>query len=134
MRESSRIKAKVCVFECFRAARNTFEFVRNGDAYGRLLSIIPWIVKIFPNLSGYNKLKREAAGQYEFMKNLIDEQFSTYAENHERHFLDLYFKEMKTENRNKHFRHADFDCMRIHLCIEFVGKNNLFFSSKQTIN
>lgn len=75
-----------------------------------MLSIIPWIVKIFPGLSGYAKLKQAADGQHDFMKNLIDEQYRTYDENHERHFLDLYFKEMKAEQRNKNFMHADFAC------------------------
>lgn len=74
---------------------------------------MPWIVKIFPGLSGYDKLKRATSGQHQFMKDLIDEQYRTYDENHERHFLDLYFKEMKTEQRNKHFRHADFGCTKI---------------------
>lgn len=77
-----------------------------------MLSFLPWVVKIFPNLSSYNKLREGASGQYKFMKELIDEQYKTYDENYERHFLDLYFKEMKSQQPNKNFKHADFDCKK----------------------
>lgn len=90
--------------------------MREGDSYGRMLSLLPWVVKIFPGLSGYDKIKKAASGQYNFMKNLVDEQYKTYDENHERHFLDLYFKEMKAKEAkqsNKNFQHADFGCTKI---------------------
>lgn len=107
----------------FRVARHTYQFLKHGDSYGRMLSLMPWIVKIFPGLSGYNTLKEATSGQYEFMKNLIDEQYRTYSENHERHFLDLYFKEMKSNQRNKKYQHADFGCKE-HKVITFNYRQN----------
>lgn len=77
-----------------------------------MFSLMPWIVKFVPGLSGYNKVKEAASGQYSFMKQLIDEQYRSYDENHERHFLDLYFKEMKSEQQNKYFKNADFGCTK----------------------
>lgn len=100
------------ILSLFRAAGDTYQFLKLGDSYGRMLSLMPWIVKIFPGLSGYDNLKKAVSGQHNFMKKLIDEQYRTFDENHDRHFLDLYFKEMKAKERNKNFRHADFDCTK----------------------
>lgn len=94
----------------FRAAKDAADFTRLGQSFGRLLSIMPWIVKIFPDSTGYTELKPAVKGQYEFMKTIIDEQYRTYDENHERHFLDVYFKEMKAAERSKHFKNAEFSC------------------------
>lgn len=96
----------------FRAADDSNCFVKNGDSLGRMFSHNPVIAKMFPNLSDYNQIRQAAGAQYEFMKGFIDEQYRTYDDNHERHFLDVYFKEMKATQRNKNFRNADFNCKR----------------------
>lgn len=77
-----------------------------------MFSMMPWIAKVFPDLSDYKKLRAETAGQYDFMKKLIDEQYRSYDDNHVRHFLDMYFKEMKAKERNKYFPNAEFSCMK----------------------
>lgn len=75
-------------------------FQRSGDDYGRLLSIIPWIRYIFPNLSGYKPLRESNSYLYQFIQKIIDKNLKTYNENYERHFLDLYTKEMKEAEKN----------------------------------
>lgn len=84
--------------------------MKDADSYGKMFSLMPWIAKIFPNLSDYNKIKSATVAQYDFMKKLIDEQYESYDENHVRHFLDAYFKEMKAEQRNRNYQHANFNC------------------------
>lgn len=34
-------------------------------------------------------------GAYKFIKEIVDKTISTYDENHERNFIDIYIKEMK---------------------------------------
>ncbi|KAG4077443.1 hypothetical protein HA402_002870 [Bradysia odoriphaga] len=103
-----------------RAAKDTYKFAKLGQSYGRMMSILPWVVKVFPNLSGYNEIRPAVDGQYEFMKMFIDEQYRTYDDNHERHFLDVYFKEMKAAERNKHFRNAEFSYDQLIMtCVDF---------------
>ncbi|XP_063706238.1 probable cytochrome P450 304a1 [Culicoides brevitarsis] len=92
-------------------------FQRTGDDYGKLLSVIPWIRYIFPNASGYNKFKLANKGLYKFMKNIIDKQLKSFDINAERHFLDLYFKEMKgiTNDKEEGFYYKQL----ILACIDF---------------
>ncbi|XP_037952787.1 probable cytochrome P450 304a1 [Teleopsis dalmanni] len=71
------------------------QFQREGDSYGKLLSIIPWITNIFPNWSSYNKLMEANIFLYKYFSNFIDRHIETYQDGYERNFLDLYIKEMK---------------------------------------
>ncbi|KAJ6636080.1 putative cytochrome P450 [Pseudolycoriella hygida] len=106
--------------EIFRAAKTGYGFLKHADSFGRLFSFLPWVAKVFPNLSSYTKLRKLSMSQYDFMKKLIDEQYETYDENHERHFLDVYFKEMKASQRNKHYKHADFSYEQLIItCLDF---------------
>uniref|UniRef100_A0A336KN19 CSON013586 protein n=1 Tax=Culicoides sonorensis TaxID=179676 RepID=A0A336KN19_CULSO len=87
----------------FEVAKHSLAFQRNSDSYARLLSVIPWIRHLFPEKSGYNILRQSNQGLYNFMKKFIDKQLSTYDENHQRHFLDMYIKEMKKSDSNQDF-------------------------------
>ena len=44
------------------------QFQRNGDMYGRMCSVIPWIRYIFPNACGFNQCREGALGLYNIMK------------------------------------------------------------------
>ncbi|XP_055385018.1 probable cytochrome P450 304a1 [Condylostylus longicornis] len=75
--------------------KDSIIFNKTGDPYGLLLSIMPWIRFIFPNLSSFKPLRETSKGLYIFIKDLIDKNMKTYKENEERNFIDLYVKEMK---------------------------------------
>ncbi len=100
-------------FQIYSAAKDTYQFATQADSYGRMFSLLPWIAKLFPNLSGYNTIKQATSAQFDFMKSLVDEQYQSYDESHQRHFLDVYFKEMKAKQRNKNFQHTDFVCTKM---------------------
>lgn len=112
----------------FSVTKQTDRCMKDADSYGKMFSLMPWVAKIFPNLSDYNKIKEANSVQYDFMKKLIDEQYDTYDENHVRHFLDVYFKEMKATQRSRHYRNADFHCMNVTPTNRnFFYENNFFF-------
>ncbi|EDW81725.2 uncharacterized protein Dwil_GK12215 [Drosophila willistoni] len=71
------------------------QFQRNGDDYGRLLSIVPWIRYIWPESSGFRKLNEANKFIYKYFEEFIDHHIDTYDESCERNFLDLYITEMK---------------------------------------
>lgn len=54
--------------ELFRAAENGLVFQRNGDDYGLLLGIVPWLRHIFPEKSRYRPLQRVNKELYAFIK------------------------------------------------------------------
>lgn len=80
----------------FRAGHHAIQFQINGDDYGRMFGLVPWITKSFPNLSGYRLCREHALGFYAFVKEIVLQQYNTYNHSNERHFLDVYFKEMQT--------------------------------------
>ncbi|EDV93260.1 GH18361 [Drosophila grimshawi] len=71
------------------------QFQRNADDYGRMLSIIPWIRFIWPETSGYNKLKESNLFVHKYFAEFIDRYINTYEDGCERNFLDLYIAEMR---------------------------------------
>lgn len=77
----------------FRIGDFGMRFQRNGDDYGRLLSVIPWIRYIFPDKSGYNEFKEVNDYIYKYFEGIVDRLIATYDENHERNVIDLYVKE-----------------------------------------
>lgn len=79
----------------FKTGEDGMIFQRFTDDYGKMFSIVPWIVNFFPNMSGYNQAKSGNKGVYDFIKTVIDEQIKTYDSNHERHVIDLYITEMR---------------------------------------
>lgn len=52
----------------YRAAENSFVFLRKSDGYGKLFSIVPYISEWFPELSGYNACRESSLALYEFSK------------------------------------------------------------------
>ncbi|XP_037033214.1 probable cytochrome P450 304a1 [Bradysia coprophila] len=108
--------------ELLRVIKHTDQCMKDADSYGKMFSLMPWIAKIFPNQSDYNKIKKATIAQYDFMKKLIDEQYESYDENHVRHFLDVYFKEMKATQRSRNYQHADFHYDQLILtCLDFFN-------------
>lgn len=79
----------------FKAADLGMIFQKNGDDYGRIFSIVPWMAKYFPNLSGFNQVKKGNEGVYEFIKDVVDRQIETYDPKYERNVIDLYITEMR---------------------------------------
>lgn len=71
-----------------------------------MFGLIPWITKYFPNLSGYKKCREHSQGFFAFVKEIVLEQYNTYDQNIERHFLDIYFKEMQTNPKYESNEHA----------------------------
>lgn len=104
------------------------KFLMVGDAWGRMFTYNEWIAKLFPNFSEYQLLRDFAMQTYAQVKvflvllfnqlwfqmelsssfstflcllqELVEEQLQTYDPDHERHFLDQYFKTMQ-ENGDK---------------------------------
>lgn len=64
-----------------------------------MFGLAPWITRAFPNLSGYKACREHSQSFYEFVEELILEQYNTYDRNNERHFLDIYFREMQTDRK-----------------------------------
>lgn len=48
-------------------------FQRNGDDFGKLFSLTPWVAKVFPETSGYKEMKEGNDGIYQFMEVIITE-------------------------------------------------------------
>lgn len=61
-----------------------------------MFGLVPWITSTFPNLSGYKECREHSQGLYAFAKEIVLDQYNSYDHNIERHFLDIYFKEMQT--------------------------------------
>lgn len=54
--------------DIFHAVENSFTFLRKSDGYGKLFSIVPFISKWFPQLSGYYACRKSSLALYEFSK------------------------------------------------------------------
>ncbi|KAL9898144.1 putative cytochrome P450 304a1 [Glossina fuscipes fuscipes] len=86
--------------DLWQLIRITIQFQRNADAYGKMISIMPWIRYVFPKWSGYNVLRESNLYMHEFFSKIIDYHLKTYDENYERNFLDVYIKEMLKAESN----------------------------------
>nr|ARG41840.1 cytochrome P450 CYP304A1 [Bactrocera dorsalis] len=84
--------------EVLQLIKMGMQFQRNGDDYGKMLSVIPWIRYIFPKWSAYDVLTEANKFLYEYFAKIVDEHIATYDECSERNFLDLYIKQMKLEH------------------------------------
>ncbi|XP_049870411.1 probable cytochrome P450 304a1 [Pectinophora gossypiella] len=82
-------------------ARHGLMFQRNSDDLGGLLSLTPWVKDIAPNWCGYNGVTKGNQYLLDFFARLIDEVMATHDESYDRHFLDMYIKKMKEEQRTK---------------------------------
>lgn len=74
-------------------AATQFQFGTNE--YGKWLGLMPWLRHIFPNLSGYNKVREASLGMHDFIKELVLKNLKTYEKGTIRNFLDLYIAEIK---------------------------------------
>ncbi|XP_036324622.1 probable cytochrome P450 304a1 [Rhagoletis pomonella] len=74
------------------------QFQRNGDDYGKMLSIMPWIRYVFPKWSAYDVLTEANKALFEHFEKIVDHHIATYDECSERNFLDLYIKQMRMEH------------------------------------
>ncbi|XP_055850309.1 probable cytochrome P450 304a1 [Episyrphus balteatus] len=77
--------------------KNGLQFQRNSDDYGKMLSIIPWIRHIFPEMSSYRPIYESNKFVYEFFERWIQKYMKTYEEGSERNFVDLYVQQMRKE-------------------------------------
>lgn len=76
--------------------------IRNGDDYGKIMSCIPWIRHIAPNLSGFNILRNTFMKMFDFTENLFEKYDKTYDPEYTRNFLDILNKAVKTD-QSGHF-------------------------------
>ncbi|XP_031625482.1 probable cytochrome P450 304a1 [Contarinia nasturtii] len=90
----------------YKAFLNGSQFGKKGDDWGRMFSYNEWIPKLFPKFSEYNLLRETQMKYYNCMKEIIDEQHRTYDRNHERNFLDIYFKKMEDNKDNPKSSHT----------------------------
>lgn len=51
----------------FSAAEHSIGFVANGDSYGRMFSLFPPLTKLFPNISGYNKVRDASTAMHSLL-------------------------------------------------------------------
>ncbi|PNF22710.1 putative cytochrome P450 304a1 [Cryptotermes secundus] len=81
-------------------AQQGIKFVRANDPTGRALALTPWIRHIFPQKSGFTQIRNTNTKLVEVIKKTIDEHIRTHSEDHMRDFIDIYIKEMKTNENN----------------------------------
>ncbi|XP_001867634.2 probable cytochrome P450 304a1 [Culex quinquefasciatus] len=79
----------------FEVGKHALAFLRHGDDYGTVLSLIPWIRHLFPHASNYTRLRNASMGLNAFIESVVRKHLDSYEESHVRCFLDLYFQEMK---------------------------------------
>lgn len=84
----------------YRAGLGGMDFQKQANEYGNMYSIIPWIVKLFPNASNFNATRNGSMDMCVFMKEIISKQVQTYQDGHIRHFMDMYIKEVKKAEDN----------------------------------
>lgn len=103
----------------FRAGEATFKFLRNGNEYGNVFGIVPWVRILFPETSSYKQCRESSMILMEFMKEIIDKQIATYQPGHVRHFMDVYIKEIKDAEASGEKTGYDYDQMLM-TCIDFL--------------
>lgn len=87
--------------ELLRFSDAAFDFSRETNEYGRLVSMLPWIRFIFPGLSGFRNLFKSNMKQFNYFKKRIEERIANFKEHDEdMPFLDLYIKEWKKGNHD----------------------------------
>lgn len=99
----SNVFLKCALNECFGredladlygACRSSIRFMRSACLFGRLFSMLPWTKWAAPRASGYRDVRESAMDLYWFAQRIVDAQHRTFDPEHERHFLDIYFKEL----------------------------------------
>lgn len=101
----------------YRAGKAAFRFQRSGCMFGRIFSVFYGFKYIIPNWSGYNEVRNSSMDIHgiidvstriklmciscpntifpnHFAQKIVLDQYKTFDPTHERHFLDLYFKQI----------------------------------------
>lgn len=76
-------------------SRQGMIFQRNACVFGRFFSLVPSWRYFFPNGCGYVACRQSSLRMHEFAHAIVEREYGTFDGEHERHFLDLYFKEMR---------------------------------------
>uniref|UniRef100_W8BF24 Putative cytochrome P450 304a1 n=2 Tax=Ceratitis capitata TaxID=7213 RepID=W8BF24_CERCA len=84
--------------EVLQLIKMGMQFQRNGDDYGKMLSVMPWIRYVFPKTSCYDILTESNKFLFEYFGKIVDQHIATFDESSERNFLDLYIKQMREEH------------------------------------
>lgn len=83
-----------------RIGKNAIEFATKGDSYGRMFSLVPALAKFFPGISGYKVIRKASVELYKTAESLVMEQWRTFQVNIDRHYLDIYFNQLKKDQNN----------------------------------
>lgn len=81
--------------QLFQAGRAGMQFQRNGCMYGRLFSMVEWMRFAAPGLTGYRNVRTSAMELHAIVRAIVLREWESFDAAHERHFLDLYFREME---------------------------------------
>ena len=80
-------------------AQQGIDFIRATGPTGGTLVLTPWLRHIFPEKSGFKKIRETNLRIVDTIKSTIEEHKRTYSDDHMRDFIDMYLKEIK-ENEN----------------------------------
>ncbi|KAG6455395.1 hypothetical protein O3G_MSEX009197 [Manduca sexta] len=80
-------------------SRGVLLFQRSSNDMGGALSLTPWLKDIMPNYSGYNGLVKGHQYLLDFFHNIVSEAIATHDPTYDRHFLDMYIRKMKEEEK-----------------------------------
>lgn len=64
-----------------------------------MFSLIPWLSKYFADTSDFSRIRSASVDLHATIKDMVMDQWQTYDATIERHFLDIYFKEIKEAER-----------------------------------
>ncbi|XP_021956868.1 methyl farnesoate epoxidase [Folsomia candida] len=82
-------------------ANKTFEGILEG---GSVILFLPWLIDIFPKLSGYDKVKKSLLEFADYMRKPIMDHKKTRQDDFDRDFVDVFLKEIdQTKNPNSAF-------------------------------
>ncbi|KAI5632195.1 cytochrome p450 domain-containing protein [Phthorimaea operculella] len=100
-------------------ARSALLFQRNSDDMGGFLSLQPWVKDVFPKWSGFKGLTEGNQYMLDFFGRLIDEVMATQDDSYDRHFLDMYVRKMKEEQRTKEKTTYSVEQLRL-ICVDYM--------------
>ncbi|XP_035714572.1 methyl farnesoate epoxidase [Folsomia candida] len=69
-----------------------FEGIQEG---GGVIVFMPWLAKVMPVWSGYDKVKREIFHMADYCRKPVEDHIKTYQEDFDRDFTDVFLKEIK---------------------------------------
>ncbi|OWR44462.1 cytochrome P450 CYP304F2 [Danaus plexippus plexippus] len=81
-------------------SRYALKFQRGTNDLGGAVSLTPCLKDLMPKLSGYHDLRSGNQYLLDFFNKIIKDQMSTYDTTHLRHFIDVYVKKMKEEEKD----------------------------------